>query len=110
MSGYTDAKVYCHFCETYCGREIALVDGAFCDGENVYCSPECLEADQPGYCAECHDAQVDVTGELCQFCTIVKSQGLEAAEAWLDTQRVPKKPPMSVRFEERKEAKGRVVS
>lgn len=99
---YIGDDVYCNACEKYCGHEYALRDGAFYEAgtEAVYCSDECRDNDQPVYCAECGMTAVEKKCDLCQYCTIEKEQGAEAAEAWLDAQLPPKKPPMSVRHEE----------
>jgi hypothetical protein len=43
---------------------------------------------------------VEKKGNLCQYCTIAKEHGDEAADAWLEAQLPPKKPPMAVRHVE----------
>jgi hypothetical protein len=99
-SRYIGDDVYCKTCEKYCGHEYALRDGALYEAgtEKVYCSDDCRDNDQPVYCSECHDVRVEKKGSLCQYCTIEKEQGAEAAEAWLEAQLPPKKPPMPARY------------
>ena len=101
-SRYIGDDVYCKTCEKYCGHEYALHDGAFYEAgtEEVYCSDECRDNDQPVYCAECGMTAVEKKGDLCQYCTLEKEQGAKAADAWLEAQLPPKKPPVPVRHEE----------
>jgi len=101
-SRYIGDNVYCKTCEKYCGHEYALRDGVFYEAgtDKVYCSDDCCDNDQPVYCAECGMTAVEKKGNLCQYCTIAKEHGDEAADAWLEAQLPPKKPPMAVRHVE----------
>ena len=44
------------------------------------------EPEAPTYCDDCGDSEVDRDGDFCQFCTIARADGLDAAEEWYTRQ------------------------